>query len=50
MPLKISSPPRKDQSQNAGQNHQAALDEIPERMPLDRFAHRLAHHLGGGFE
>src|SRR3954467_9385997 len=40
----------KDQRQNAGHNHQATLDEIPERMPLDRFAHRLAHHLGGGFE
>src|SRR3954468_10714747 len=40
----------KDQRQDAGQNHEATLDEIPERMSLDRFAHRLAHHLGGGFE
>src|SRR5262245_4799716 len=39
-----------DQCQNAGKNHQPDLYQIPKRMPLDRFAHRLAHGLGGSFE
>jgi hypothetical protein len=32
------------------ENHHTALYEIPKRMPLDLFAHCLAHDSGGSME
>src|ERR1700733_13829826 len=31
--------------QDAGHHHQRTLEHVPERVALDLFAHRLAHHL-----
>src|SRR5262249_53759606 len=41
---------RRRKRQNAGENHQTALYEIPERMSLDCFAHCRAHDLRGSIE
>src|SRR5262249_46486591 len=41
---------RIDQSEHAGHHHQYALEQIPKRITLHRFAHRFTHGRGGGFE